>query len=172
MTQGVQKQIGILPAIEAETHLFQIGGKMLCADVMQCSHDAAFQERERIFDRIGIDVVFHVYLSAVLDLLVGHVGTEFDDCSHVGWEFVGNDDIGSLADILSDVLRQRSRLHTPGAEEPKGSLRLPDANYDLSSARGPGPPQNFRSPNRSSATEALTNITPACGDATPRSRKC
>ncbi len=38
MTQGIQKQIGILPAIEAEGHLVQVG-----RDSVPSSNDAALE---------------------------------------------------------------------------------------------------------------------------------
>ncbi len=34
MTQGVDKQIGAFPAIEAEGHLVKVGWEMLCADLV------------------------------------------------------------------------------------------------------------------------------------------
>jgi hypothetical protein len=45
MTQGIQKQIGVLPAIETEGHCAPIGRKMLRANLVPCAHDAALQKR-------------------------------------------------------------------------------------------------------------------------------
>ena len=53
MAQGIQKQIGILPTIEAEAHLVQVGGEMLGANLVPRSHDAALQKREGGFHGVG-----------------------------------------------------------------------------------------------------------------------
>src|SRR5438309_813012 len=62
MAQSVQEQVGILPAIEAELHLIQIGRKMLRADLMPRSHDAALQETESVLDCIGMNVRSEPYI--------------------------------------------------------------------------------------------------------------
>ena len=70
MTQGVNEQIGILPAIEAKFHLFEIGRKMLCADTVPRPHDATLQETESGFDCVGVNVAIYVDAAFVLDGLV------------------------------------------------------------------------------------------------------
>lgn len=55
MTQSVDKQVGTLTTIEAELHLGEIGSQMFCADSMPRSDDAALEQRERRFDRVGMN---------------------------------------------------------------------------------------------------------------------
>src|SRR3954467_2413701 len=40
MTQSIQKQVGTFPAVEAESHLIQVGGEMLWANSVPCTDDA------------------------------------------------------------------------------------------------------------------------------------
>src|SRR5579872_5272115 len=117
MTQGIKKQVGILPAIEAKTHLFQVRGEMFGADVVPRSHDAALEQTESGLHSVCVNVAFDIDPSLVLNLLVRHVGIEFDNRANIGWEFIGNDYVCILADVFLDVLCQRASLHILSAEE-------------------------------------------------------
>lgn len=70
MTQGIQKQVGILSVIESESHLFTVGLQALRAAFVPCSNDAALEKREHGFNGIGvhvalgIDVTFVKYIIA------------------------------------------------------------------------------------------------------------
>ena len=61
MAQGIKEQIVVLPAIEAEGHLIQIGGEMLRADLVPASNNPAFQERPKGINILGMDLAvrFH-----------------------------------------------------------------------------------------------------------------
>src|ERR1700687_3452391 len=56
MTQGINEQIGTLPTIKPEFHLFEIGREMLDADSVPRSGNAAFEERESGFYSIGVNI--------------------------------------------------------------------------------------------------------------------
>ena len=70
MTQGIQEQIGILPAIEPESHFVKISRKMFCADLVPRSHNAAFQKRESGLDCIGMNIALHINAVLMPDGLV------------------------------------------------------------------------------------------------------
>ena len=70
MTQGIEEQIGVLPAIESEAHFFQIGREMLRGNLMPRSHNAALQKTESGFDCIGMNIPDSVDALAVNNLLV------------------------------------------------------------------------------------------------------
>lgn len=131
MTQGVQKQVVILPAIESERHLIQVGRQMLRADFVPASCDAAFQERERRFDSVGVNVrsAPDVFFLPVVHFLM--TVAEFTDSLSVGRQFVGNDYIHVLGDVFLDVLLQRSNLGVLGVEEAQIAVALADADYDF-----------------------------------------
>jgi hypothetical protein len=131
MTQGVQKQIGILPAIETEAHLVEIGCQMLCGDAMPCADDAALQERESRFHGVRVDVSVHVHLGFVFDRLVllGH-GNAFHGRG-VGVQFVGHDYVYIFANVVPDELCQCAALNILSMEEAQIAATLPDTDYDL-----------------------------------------
>ena len=60
MAQGVNEKISVLPAIEAELHFVQVCGKMLRADLVPRSNDAAFQQRECGFHGVRVNVAVNV----------------------------------------------------------------------------------------------------------------
>jgi hypothetical protein len=131
MTQGVDKQIGTLPAIEAERHLVQVGREMLCADLVPASNDSALEERERGFDGIGCDavpvLVTRVLLRHVIDGFMRGISNRF----RVGWQSVGNDNVNIGANIVTNVLSQCARLGIFGVKEPQIAVALPNANHYL-----------------------------------------
>ena len=57
MAQSIDKQIGTLPAIKAESHLVQVGLQVLGADFVPRSNDAALEQRKCGFDSIRMNVV-------------------------------------------------------------------------------------------------------------------
>jgi hypothetical protein len=67
MTQGIQKQGWRLPAIEAELHFGKIGREMVRADLVPRSNDAALEQGECGFNRVGINIPANVLLVATVD---------------------------------------------------------------------------------------------------------
>ncbi len=128
MTQCIQEQVGILPAIEAEGHLVQVGGEMLRADSVPRSDDAALQERKGGFDCVGVNIAVNVDAILVLDGLVLCGQSILLHGTGVRGEFVGDHDVNILADILSNVFCKRSRLHVRGMEEPQIAAALTNTN--------------------------------------------
>ena len=53
MTQSVEEQIGILPAIETEAHLFKVRGEMLRGNLVPRPHDSALEQAESGPDGAG-----------------------------------------------------------------------------------------------------------------------
>ena len=132
MTQGIQEQSRTLPPIEPESHLVQIGREMFRADLVPTSDDPALQERESRFDRIGVNVSIHVMAAAMIDGLVTLTpDAGFIHRKRVGAVVVCDHDFNVSADVLLDVLRQRTRLCVIGMEESQIATALPDTDYDL-----------------------------------------
>lgn len=131
MTKGIQKQIGILPAIEAEAHFVEIGRQMLCGNPMPCADDAALQERESRFNRVRVNVAINVDLGFVLNRFVLRGHGDALHCRRVGVEFVGHDYIHIFANVLSDELRQCAALNVLSMEEPEIAATLTDADNNL-----------------------------------------
>src|SRR2546429_2006887 len=132
MTQGIQKQIGILPAVEAECHLIQVGGEGLCADPVPRPDDAALQERECVFHRVRVNVALNVDFSLVPDSLMLHGwDSGFGHRVRVGWMFVRHDYVHIGANVLPDVLSYRPSPDIACMKKTRFAAALTDADYDL-----------------------------------------
>lgn len=131
MTQGVQEQVGFIAAIESESHFFAVGLEMLRADSMPASHDAALQERERRFDRVGVDVSLRIEAELVPDGLVPSVFAKVTGCAPVGIPIIGEQDVHILRDILADVLFEGAALGVSGVEETQIAAALTNADNDF-----------------------------------------
>src|SRR5436190_14116120 len=132
MTQSVQEEIRVLPAIEPELHLIQIGREMLRADLVPCSHNATFQEAESVFHGVRVDIASNVNSVLVTDRLVFVLRYScLIHCPRVGNQFIGDNHIDIFADILTDVFRQSSMLNIFSMEKPQFAVTLPQSNYDL-----------------------------------------
>ena len=127
MTQGIDEQIGTIPAIKAEFHLLQIGGEMLCGNLMPRSHDAALEQRERGFDGIGVNVAHNVHAGTVVDFLVVR-SLGFPHGSIVRGCVIGEDDFHILRDIFADVLSECSALRVSRVEEAEIAVAFADAD--------------------------------------------
>lgn len=128
MTQGVQKQIGTLPAIETEFHLFEIGREMFGANPMPRSHDAALEKGESGFNGVGVNVAHDVYAGTVVNLLVIRP-LGFPHGRFVRGCVVSENDFHILADILADVLCECSPFGVSGMEEPEITVTLADTDH-------------------------------------------
>jgi len=131
MAQGVDKQVGILPTVKSKGHFFAVGLEMLRADFVPRSHDASLQERERGFNRIGIDISLCVDVELVPNCFMSPVFSEMLRRSLVGLKVIGEQDIYILADVLSDVLFKGSALHIFRMEKSEIAAALTDSNYDF-----------------------------------------
>ena len=128
MTKSVEEQIRPLPAIKAELHLFQIGREMLGANPVPRSGDAALEKREGGFDGVGVNVPHDIHAGTVVNFLV--VGPL--SLSHGGivrGRIIRENDFHVLADILADVLRERSALSISRMEEAEIAIALANADH-------------------------------------------
>ena len=141
MTQGFGKQVSILSPVKAELHLRQIPGKMLGRNLMPRSHDAAFQERERRFNGVRVNVAFDVDASRVLDGLVlrPHVPEQgrrgVVQRTRVAAGIVRHDHFDRAANMLLDELRQRPALNVVNVKESQIAAALPDTEHDVLSSK-------------------------------------
>ncbi len=129
MMQSVHEQIGTLPAIEAKLHLFEVGRKMLRADSVPRSHDAAFEQGERGFDGVRVYIAHDVDAAAVLNRLVIFVPGLLDRHGIRG-SIVGHNHVHIFADVFADEFCEGSRLGISGMEKPHVAVALPNTeNY-------------------------------------------
>src|SRR2546422_8922010 len=130
MAQGVHEQIRALAAVEPEGHFIEVSCEMLCADLMPRAHDAPLQQRESILDGVSVNLTHYVDFPAVVDgPMVLHPGLLHGEL--VGGEVVGHDYVHILADVLADVLRERSRLYILSMEEAQITIPLANADDDF-----------------------------------------
>jgi hypothetical protein len=131
MTQGVQEQIGILPAVEAEGHFLAVGLEMLRADFMPRAHNSALEKRECGFNGIGVNVALGIDAELVANRLVPPVFSQMLRRAPVCFPIVREQNIDILADILADVLFERSALGVRGMEESQVAATLTDSDNDF-----------------------------------------
>jgi len=140
MSERINEQVGIVPAIEAEFHLFQVGRKILCAEFMPRSHDAALQQRKGGFHGVGVNVAIYVNLVTVPNgFVLPALNTSGNHSLGVSWKFISHHYLNIGADVLFDVLRQRSRLHIASMKKTELSASLSQTDYDLFIVVGPVP---------------------------------
>jgi len=130
MTQSIHEQIRPLPAIEAKLHLFEIGREMLGANPVPRSHDAALEKREGGFNRIGVNVSHDIHARTVINLFVIR-SFGFPHGRFVRGCIISENNFHVLADILADVLRERSTFGVSGVEEAEIAIALADAYHYL-----------------------------------------
>jgi len=128
MAQGVNEQIGILPAVEAEGHFVQVGLQMLGAEFVPRSHDAALEQRECRFYSVDVDVssISDVFLGAVVHRFV--LALKFTHSFRVGAEIIGHDHVNILRNVLLDVSRQSSALSIFRVKESQITVALANTN--------------------------------------------
>src|SRR5271156_624653 len=132
MTQGVQKQIGTLSAIETEGHFFQVSSEMLCTNSVPSSYNTALEKRKRGFHGVCVNVAHNIDVATVLDRLVSCSRNSSSlHCEWVRSEIIRKNYINILADILTDELCNCSGLNICGMEHAKFSIPLTDTNYDF-----------------------------------------
>ena len=56
MSQGINEQIGTLPAVKPERHFVQVGLQMLGAYLVPTPDNAPLEQRERRFNTVRVDV--------------------------------------------------------------------------------------------------------------------
>src|SRR2546430_534369 len=102
MTQCIQEQIGVFPAVETKLHLLQVSRKMFRADSVPCSDNPAFQQRECGLDSVRMNISANINLIFVANgfVLVGFTS----HCEWVCWMFIGHDYVNIFADVLRDDL--------------------------------------------------------------------
>src|ERR1039458_871916 len=132
MTQGVQEQSRTLPAIEPELHLREIGREMLGADLVPRSHDAAFQEGERRFDGVSVDITIDVDFRFMSDgFVLGAVNSSANHRLWVGRHFVCDHHFNVCTNAVLNILRQGSRFCIARMKETEIAATLTEADYNL-----------------------------------------
>jgi len=128
MTQGIDEQIRVLPAIETEAHLFEVGREMLGTESVPSPHDAALEKRERGFDGVRVNVAHDVHARTMINFSVAR-SLSFPHGGIVRGCVIGENHFHVLGDVLADVLGERSGLGVTGMEEAQIAVALADANH-------------------------------------------
>src|SRR5882724_1815688 len=132
MTQCIQKQIGLLAAIESESHFLKVSREMLCADLVPRSHDAALKQGECGLDRVCVDVPLSVNLFGVIDSLVfGCIVAGAFHRIRVCAEVIRHQYFNISRDVIFNEFCQCARLHIFRMEETKIAATLPDSENDF-----------------------------------------
>src|SRR6266478_1994758 len=131
MAQRIQEEIRALPTIEAESHFVKIGRKMLCADLMPRSDDAAFQERECRFDCVSRDTSAVLIPRIFFGTVVHGFMLQLANGSLVATPFVSDNHFHILTNILSDVFGKRSCAGIGGMEKPQIAVALADTDNNF-----------------------------------------
>lgn len=131
MTQGVQKQVGPLPAVKPEFHLLEVGREMLGRNLMPGADHAALKQRECRFNRIGVNVAFHINLELVANRLMSAILANVASGAAIGIEVICKENIHILADVLLDEFAECPGLHILSVEESQFAAALTDADNDF-----------------------------------------
>lgn len=141
MPQSIDEQIGLFATIETEAHFFEIGCKMLRADFVPRSHNAALQERECGLNCVCVNVSHDVDAVAVFN---GFVPRSWNSGSlhyeRIRREIIRQNHVNVLADVFSNKTCNRSRFHIASMEYAKLAIALTDADYNLFSVPRPVSP--------------------------------
>lgn len=124
MAQSINEQIGTLPAVEAKLHFFQVGLKMLCADLVPRPYDSTLKQRECGFNRVcrNREVILNpnIFFGSVID------GFMFvsPDCLLICGEIVGHDHLNIIADVSLNVLLEGSSFRIFSVKESQFPIAL------------------------------------------------
>jgi hypothetical protein len=129
VSQGVQKQVGILPAVESEGHFLAIGLEMLGTHAMPRANNPALEQRECRFNAVGVNVAFRIDAELVADRLVPSILAEMLRGALICLKIISKKNLDILTDILADVLLKSPALHVFRVKEAKIAAALPDT-YD------------------------------------------
>jgi len=131
MTQGIDKQSRGLPAIEAESHLVQVSGKMLCTDLVPASHDNALEQRKCGFNGVGRNA-FSIFVSHVFFLQVIHnLVVNISDRVLVGRVRIGDENVNVSTDVVADILSKGAGFRILSVEESQFTISLTDSNNNF-----------------------------------------
>ena len=104
MAKRIEEQRVGLAMVKSERHFVQVGREMLGANAMPRTNDAALEQRECGFDRVGRDhkaiFVPDIFFGFVIDVLP--LGTlRYRKARIVEDGFVGHDNVHILANVLA-----------------------------------------------------------------------
>lgn len=128
MTQRIEEQIRLLPAVEAESHLFEVGLQMLRANFMPASAQPALEKGECGFNSIRVNVAPDIFAHPVTNHFVLWSDSHSPSDAAIGVEIVRVEHLDVLSDILAEEFLNRAACHVLGMEQPKVSIALKDAN--------------------------------------------
>lgn len=128
MPQSVSEQIRPFPAVKPEGHFFTVRLEMLCANTVPAASDAALQERECRFNRVGMRLALCVNVKLVANRLVPSGLAKVSSRAPVGQRIIRKEHVHIFADVLADVLFKGTALNVFRVEEAKFAPSLTDAN--------------------------------------------
>ena len=126
MTQGIEEQIGALPAIKPKAHLFQIRREMLSGNFVPSADDAALQERESRFNGVRVDIPTDIFFRMANGLV--EFSLVYGKREQVDNGFIGDDDFYILADVLGNYFADGFGGCGVNMEHPQISIALANAD--------------------------------------------
>lgn len=126
MTQSIEKQIGMVPAIETENHLLQVSWEMLGAHSVPRSYDATLEKREGGFHGVCMNVAGNILFrvaDGLMELLLVHSKSERIDS-----RFIGDNDFHVFAHVLRHNFADGFRRCRVNANQAQIAATLTNAN--------------------------------------------
>ena len=99
---GTAEDVRVIPVVVPELELGDVQRQILCADLVERAHDAAFHEAPEAVNGLGMDCADHILLAAVAHGLVREIRLQ----SGVASVFVGGEQINLCRDGLADETLQ------------------------------------------------------------------
>lgn len=132
MPYRIQEQVIGVTAVKSEYHFFKVGRKVLSANPMPCSNNAALQKRESRLDRIGMNRAVEVNAVGVVDSVVfGAVDTSLHHGLGIANEVISDDHVNVLANVVLEELDKRLGFNVASLKEPEFPATLADADHDV-----------------------------------------
>jgi len=128
----VKKQKRVLAIIESPCHLVQVGGQVLRADLVPCSHNSAFQEREGGFNGVGVNVPVNINPVPMADgFVLSALNASTNHGLWIGWKFVGHHNLDIGTDVFLNVFCKCAGLGIFRVEEPQFTPALSQTNHNF-----------------------------------------
>lgn len=128
LKDSIAEKKRVLTIVESEAHFFKIGLEMLCTDFMPTTAQPALEQRECGFNRVCMGIPANVFLDAMLNHLVLFSDSHSLRYSTIGIEFIGEEHINVLADVIAEKLLKDSSGDFLGMEQAEFAVPLPDTD--------------------------------------------
>ena len=119
----------MMATVKTERHFVEIGGKMLCADIVPSAHNSALQEGECGFYSVGVNQTGNVFLLVLDGFVFGAL--ILVERKRIDRGFICNDNADIFADIVIDNCADGFGFRVARMDESQFSIALADSDYDI-----------------------------------------